>query len=170
MATSETVANIHGKPEGRFTFTSHDPGESSLYHFSGVNLAHNVLDPITPPPLSVSLLRAGDHTICIRTNSTSGFFSTTHIKFYLDITVGSSKKDPSADNTHLTTLASKLRDLNDKVDSIKLEQQYQREIEAVFRDASEQTNSRAVWWILAQMVVLAGMAFWQRAHLKVSIG
>lgn len=74
----------------------------------------------------------------------------------------------SKDTTHVTTLASKLRELNDKVNSIKLEQQYQREVEATFRDASEKTNSRAVWWILAQMVVLGGMALWQNRHLKVS--
>lgn len=35
----------------------------------------------------------GDHSICLRSNTSSGFFSTTHIKFYLDITVGSAKKD-----------------------------------------------------------------------------
>jgi hypothetical protein len=27
VASGEVVANVHGKPEGKFTFTSHEPGK-----------------------------------------------------------------------------------------------------------------------------------------------
>ena len=68
----------------------------------------------------------------------------------------------------MSTLATKLRDLNEKIDGIRREQQYQREIEATFRDASERVNKRALWWSLCQMVVLVGAGAWQMRHLKVS--
>lgn len=72
------------------------------------------------------------------------------------------------DTAHMSTLATKLRDLNKKIDGIRREQQYQREIEATFRDASERVNKRALWWSLCQMVVLVGAGAWQMRHLKVS--
>jgi hypothetical protein len=93
----------------------------------------------------------GDHTICLKSSSHSGYFTTTHIKFYLDINVGALRHDPSyafrctylcltklhpshrQDTSHMSTLATKLRDLNEKIDGIRREQQYQREIESVFR-------------------------------------
>ena len=43
-----------------------------------------------------------------------------------------------------------------------------REVEATFRDASEMTNTRAVWWSLVQIGVLVGAAIWQMRYLKVS--
>ena len=43
-----------------------------------------------------------------------------------------------------------------------------REVEATFRDASEMTNTRAVYWSLVQIGVLVGAAIWQMRYLKVS--
>ncbi|KAI5454409.1 emp24p/erv25p- protein [Naganishia albida] len=134
VKSGTTVADVKGKPEGKFTFTSHDPG---------------------------------DHTICLKSSSHSGYFTTTHIKFYLDINVGALRHDPAQDTSHMSTLATKLRDLNEKIDGIRREQQYQREIEAVFRDASERVNKRAMWWSFLQMAVLLGAGAWQMRHLKV---
>lgn len=102
------------------------------------------------------------------------------MKMYLDVNVGSAKRDVEyvsyqgsklthrGDVGHVTTLASKLRDLNAKVADIQREQRYMREVEATFRNASETTNSRAVWWSIAQVVVLLAAAVWQMRHLKVS--
>lgn len=129
----------------------------------------------------------GDHNICLHSNITGGWLSNEHIKMYLDLTVGSSRFDnawvPSsflaflpltltlirADQTHVTTLSSKIRELNSKVADIQREQRYMREVEANFRDASERTNARAVWWSLLQIAVLIGAAVWQMRHLKVSL-
>lgn len=55
-----------------------------------------------------------------------------------------------------------------KLEDIRREQQYQREREAAFRDLSEDTNSRAVWYTLAQMGVLIATCVWQLRHLRVS--
>lgn len=35
-----------------------------------------------------------------------------------------------------------------------------------FRDQSELTNSRVVWWTILQILVLGVTCFWQMRHLK----
>ncbi|TYJ58168.1 hypothetical protein B9479_000992 [Cryptococcus floricola] len=120
LSSGHNVVNTRGPPDGRFTFTSHEPG---------------------------------DHNICLHSNITGGWLSNQHIKI--------------DDKSHVTTLSSKIRELNVKVADIQREQRYLREVEADFRDASESTNTRAVWWSLLQIVVLIAAAGWQMRHLKV---
>ncbi|KAL7423320.1 emp24p/erv25p-related protein [Cryptotrichosporon argae] len=134
VTTGHVVVNTRGPSDGRFTFTSHEPG---------------------------------DHNICIHSNMTGGWLSNEHIKLYLDINVGSARHDIDSDLSHVTTLASKLRELNNKVADIQREQRYMREVEAQFRDASELTNARAVKWSLLQLAVLIAAGVWQMRYLKV---
>jgi len=94
---------------------------------------------------------SGDHSLCLSTNYTA-WFSNTHIRLYLDIVVGTTKPDIEHDRGHISQLAAKVRDLNLKLEDIRREQQYQREREADFRDLSESTNARAVWYSVAQIV------------------
>ncbi|KAF7294453.1 Membrane protein [Mycena kentingensis (nom. inval.)] len=108
---------------------------------------------------------SGDHTICLSTNYTS-WFSSTHIRLYLDIVVGQTKPDADHDRSHVSELASKIRDLNQKLEDIYREQSYQRQREADFRNLSEATNARAVWYSVGQIVILVGTCFWQLNHLK----
>ncbi|KAF9525982.1 emp24/gp25L/p24 family/GOLD-domain-containing protein [Crepidotus variabilis] len=108
---------------------------------------------------------AGDHSICLSTNYTS-WFSHTHIRLYLDIVVGSTKPDADQDRSHVSQLSAKVRDLNQKLEDIRREQQYQREREEDYRDLSEATNSRAVWYSIAQIIVLVATCAWQLRHLK----
>jgi len=108
---------------------------------------------------------AGDHSICLTTNYTS-WFSHTHIRLYLDIVVGSTKTDLEHDRSHVSGLAAKVRDLNEKLEEIRREQQYQREREADYRNLSESTNTRAVWYSIAQIVVIIATCAWQLRHLK----
>jgi hypothetical protein len=108
---------------------------------------------------------AGDHSICLSTNYTS-WFSNTHLRLYLDIVVGSTKPNTDHDRSHISELAAKIRDLNQKLEDIRREQQYQREREADYRDLSEGTNSRAVWYSVAQIAVLVATCTWQLRHLR----
>lgn len=110
---------------------------------------------------------AGDHSICLSTNFSS-WFSHNHIRLYLDIVVGTTKADVEHDRKHVSGLAAKVRELNQKLEDIRREQQYQREREADYRDLSEATNARAVWYSIAQIVVLIATCAWQLRHLKVS--
>ncbi|KAG6883031.1 hypothetical protein C0993_008231, partial [Termitomyces sp. T159_Od127] len=108
---------------------------------------------------------AGDHSICLATNYTS-WFSHTHIRLYLDIVVGTTKPNVEQDRTHVSGLAAKVRDLNLKLEDIRREQQYQRECEADYRDLSEATNACAVWYSIAQIIILVATCAWQLCHLK----
>jgi len=109
---------------------------------------------------------AGDHYICLSTNYTGSWFSNTHIRLYLDIVVGSTKPDIEHDRSHISDMASKVRDLNTKLEEIRREQQYQREREADYRNLSESTNSRAMWYSLAEIIVLIVTCSWQMRHLR----
>jgi len=87
---------------------------------------------------------------------------------HLDIAVGKARADLDHDRSHVSDVASKVRELNIKLEDIRREQQYQRERESDFRDLSEVTNSRAVWYSVAQIVVLIVTCVWQLKHLRVS--
>ena len=113
---------------------------------------------------------AGDHSICLSTNYTSGWFSSKHIKLYLDLVAGATKRDVEHDRSHVGEVAGKIRELNERLGAIRREQQYQREREAQFRDMSERTNSRALWYTVVQILVLVATCTWQLRHLKVSRG
>jgi len=129
---------------------------------------HVVVKTVSPPDgrFTFTSVEAGDHSICLSTNYTS-WFSHTHIRLYLDIVVGGVKADVEQDRSHVSELAAKVRDLNQKVEEIRREQQYQRERESDYRDLSELLNSRAVWYSVAQIAVLVGTCAWQLRHLKV---
>ncbi|CAG7847046.1 SubName: Full=Related to p24 protein, involved in membrane trafficking {ECO:0000313/EMBL:CCA68219.1} [Serendipita indica DSM 11827] len=109
---------------------------------------------------------AGDHTICLSTNQTSGWFSSSHIRLYLDIAVGAARHDVEKDRAHANKLSDKLRELNDKLDGIRREQQYQREREAQFRNLSESVNAKAMWYMLIQACVLVVTCYWQLRFLR----
>lgn len=85
---------------------------------------------------------------------------------HLDIAVGEAKVDEESEKEHVKDLAAKVRDLNHRLGDIRREQQFQREREAEFRDLSESTNSRAVYWSLVQILVLFYMCAWQLRHLR----
>ncbi|KAI8062127.1 emp24/gp25L/p24 family/GOLD-domain-containing protein [Gongronella butleri] len=108
---------------------------------------------------------SGDHNICLSTISNSWFDSSrTKITFDMDF------DDPAGDSHNhretLGELASKIHELNERVQDIRREQFSQREREAEFRDQSELTNSRVVWWTVLQLIVLGVVCVWQMRHFK----
>uniref|UniRef100_A0A646QH78 Emp24-eca n=1 Tax=Hemiscolopendra marginata TaxID=943146 RepID=A0A646QH78_9MYRI len=120
--------------EGRFTFTSHLPGE---------------------------------HVICLYSN-TSKWFSGTQLRVHLDIQIGEHAIDYTnvAQKEKLTELQLRIRQLLDQVEQITKEQNYQRYREERFRQTSESTNQRVLWWSITQTAILLAMGFWQMRHLK----
>jgi hypothetical protein len=138
-----TVTSSLGPPEGKFAFTSHE---------------------------------AGDHSICLSTRLTSNEAKSLpmddhnhQVRMHLDVIIGEAKPDNThADRAHIKDLASRVKDLNNKLRDVRREQQYQRERESEFRDASEKANSRAVFWSIVQAITLVATCLWQARHLKVS--
>jgi len=109
----------------------------------------------------------GEHVICLYTNSTK-WFSGTQLRVHLDISVGEHAIDYAnlAKNEKLSELQLRVRQLLDQVEQITKEQNYQRYREERFRQTSESTNSRVLWWSLGQTCILVVMGAWQMRHLK----
>ncbi|KAI0763793.1 emp24/gp25L/p24 family/GOLD-domain-containing protein [Trametes elegans] len=145
-----------------------NPNLGILVEVDELETGHNVVKTRGPADgrFTFTSHDSGDHSICLSSNYGTSWFSSTHIRLYLDIVVGSTKPDAEHDRSHVSELSQKLRDLNMKLEDIRREQQYQREREAAFRDLSEDTNSRAVWYTLAQIGVLVATCVWQLRHLK----
>jgi len=80
--------------------------------------------------------------------------------------VGAARHDQDQDRKHAGQVSDKLRDLTDKLRGIRREQQYQRERESEFRNLSEATNSRAMWYMVIQLVVLITTCYLQLRHLR----
>jgi hypothetical protein len=66
----------------------------------------------------------------------------------------------------LLAIEVEIRKLNDKIRTIRSEQDYQREREEQFRNTSESTNARVMWWSIAQTIVLLIAGLYQITNLK----
>lgn len=86
----------------------------------------------------------------------------------LKLNIGETAIDYSevAKREHLSALELEVRRLNDKVRDVIKEQTYMRDRESNFRDTSESSNSRVMWWSLFQMAVLVVAGVWQVLYLK----
>lgn len=109
----------------------------------------------------------GEHVICMYSNSTA-WFGGSQLRVHLDIQVGEHAIDYAnvAQKEKLTELQLRIRQLLDQVEQITKEQNYQRYREERFRQTSESTNKRVLYWSLAQTAVLLIMGLWQMKHLK----
>ncbi|XP_036292189.1 transmembrane emp24 domain-containing protein 4 [Pipistrellus kuhlii] len=122
--------------EGRFTFTSHTPGDHQICLHS--NSTRMVL--FAGGRLRVHLdIQVGEHA-----------------NNYPEI----------AAKDKLTELQLRARQLLDQVEQIQKEQDYQRYREERFRLTSESTNQRVLWWSITQTVILILTGIWQMRHLK----
>ncbi|KAI4457653.1 transmembrane emp24 domain-containing protein [Holotrichia oblita] len=109
----------------------------------------------------------GEHVICMYSNSTA-WFSGSQLRVHLDIQVGEHAINYGdvVQKEKLSELQLRIRQLLDQVDQITKEQNYQRFREERFRQTSESTNSRVLWWSITQTAVLLIMGAWQMKHLK----
>ncbi|KAK0709422.1 emp24/gp25L/p24 family/GOLD-domain-containing protein [Lasiosphaeria miniovina] len=116
---------------------------------------------------------AGDHKICFTPSSNSGrsnWLSLSSpnggIRLTLDVAIGETSAIESSDKDKIQDLATRVKDLNARLNDIRREQVFQREREAEFRDQSESTNGRVVRWILIQLTVIGITCAWQLSHLR----
>ncbi|CAH0552891.1 unnamed protein product [Brassicogethes aeneus] len=109
----------------------------------------------------------GEHVICMYSNS-SAWFSGSQLRVHLDIQVGEHAINYGevVQKEKLSDLQLRIRQLLDQVEQITKEQNYQRYREERFRQTSESTNSRVLWWSVTQTAVLLLMGAWQMKHLK----
>uniref|UniRef100_A0A915N0H6 GOLD domain-containing protein n=1 Tax=Meloidogyne javanica TaxID=6303 RepID=A0A915N0H6_MELJA len=109
----------------------------------------------------------GEHLICLYSNTTA-WFSGAQLRVHLDIQVGEHAQDYQqiAAKDKLNDLQLRVRQLLDQVEQITKEQNYQRYREERFRQTSEGTNSRVLWWSAGQTIVLLLTGWWQIRHLR----
>lgn len=110
---------------------------------------------------------AGEHEICLFSNS-SAWFGGSQLRIHLDLRVGEGGNDYQeiATKDKLNELQLRVRQLLDQVQQITKEQNYQRSREERFRQTSESTSQRVLWWALAQAIVLVVVGLGQMLHLK----
>jgi len=111
----------------------------------------------------------GVFEICMEVNRTTGWFGEPKkFKFHLDIQVGESSIDYTAlaKKEHLSDVEVRVRKLADRITSITNEMHYQRKREEEFRNTSESTNSRVMWWSIFQTSIMLFSTLWQIRHLK----
>jgi len=113
--------------------------------------------------------KPGDQHICLHSNSTKwSFFASGKIRVDFSIQIGENTNDYSkiAAKDKLTELQLRVRQLLDQVEQIQKEQNYQRIRENRFRQTSESTNKRVLWWSVGQTLLLIIAGLWQMKHLK----
>ena len=71
-----------------------------------------------------------------------------------------------AKKEHLSDVEVRVRKLSDRIASVMNELHYQRQREEDFRNTSESTNTRVMWWSILQTTVMLVSAGWQVRHLK----
>ncbi|KAH0504910.1 Transmembrane emp24 domain-containing protein 9 [Microtus ochrogaster] len=89
-------------------------------------------------------------------------------RVHLDIQVGEHANDYAeiAAKDKLSELQLRVRQLVEQVEQIQKEQNYQRWREERFRQTSESTNQRVLWWSILQTLILVAIGVWQMRHLK----
>jgi len=109
----------------------------------------------------------GEYKVCFQTNTTR-WFGKKSVRFHLSLEAGVSATDYEqvAKQEHLSEIELTIRKLNDRVKEVRSEQSFQRNREAVFRNTSESTNGRVMWWSIIQTSILVGAGIWQISHLK----
>ncbi|XP_070693263.1 transmembrane emp24 domain-containing protein 11 [Pempheris klunzingeri] len=112
---------------------------------------------------------SGQHYLCVQTNSTRfAVFAGERLKFHLDVQMGEHTigHDTGKTKDNMETLENSLNHLIDQMMYITRQQEYQREKEETFRQISEDTNSKVLWWAVVQTSILLSVGFWQMKRLK----
>eukprot|EP01133_Synstelium_polycarpum_P000180 gene180-216_t len=161
---------------GKYTLEDMNPQNGIVN--SQLSLAVVVTDPDRQEIMSKSMgasgrfvfhtLIGGEYKICVSTNTSKWFGPAVKTRLHLDIQVGANANDYEeiAKVEHLNSIEIQVKRLNDRVTQIRKEQSYQKGREIVFRNTSESTNSRVMWWSLLQVFVLCLTGLWQMRHLK----
>ncbi|GMM36085.1 Erp5 protein [Saccharomycopsis crataegensis] len=109
-------------------------------------------------------LDSGEHKFCLGAEYKPQ--KSAKIRIFLDVVIGNGAIVDTKKMDEVGYLIWKINDLNTKTEEIKREHSNIREREAVFRDQSENVNSRIVKWTLFQCAVLLAIGLWQLKHLK----
>uniref|UniRef100_A0A674DY78 Si:ch211-255i20.3 n=1 Tax=Salmo trutta TaxID=8032 RepID=A0A674DY78_SALTR len=112
---------------------------------------------------------SGPHWLCMQSNSTRfSVFAGERLRIHFDVQMGEHSIDPSVEihKDTVQTMEYSLEHLRDQILYITRQQDFQREREETFRQISEETNGKVLWWAVVQTSVLLSVGFWQIKRLK----
>lgn len=109
---------------------------------------------------------SGEHRFCLTPIYNDNTRGRKH-RIFFDIAIGAASDYVDSKSTKkVDGLTLQIQDLNRKLQEIHMEQESIRERESLFRNQSESTNVRVVWWSIIQVLVLVGTCAYQLRHLK----
>ncbi|KAI0211856.1 Transmembrane emp24 domain-containing protein eca [Lamellibrachia satsuma] len=169
--------------DGRFTFTSHVSGEhviclhsNSSAWFGGGQLRVHLDIQVGEHAVDYQQVAAKDKLTELQLRIRQLLDQVEMItkeqnyqrRVHLNISSGEEAVDyrEVSRDEKLSSLETRVRQLVNQVIQMKREQDYQRYREERFRQTSESTNQRVLWWAIAQTVILLSTGFWQMRHLK----
>ncbi|OCT96642.1 hypothetical protein XELAEV_18008852mg [Xenopus laevis] len=129
------LSKLYG-PDGKFTFTSHSPGEHTICMQSN----------------STNLIAFVSNKLRIHFDVQAG-------ENPLDFHMINAK-----DKVKAVTYG--LEHLRGEINHIIKQQEYQREREENYRLKSEETNNNVLWWAIIQTAILTSVGIWQIKHFK----
>ncbi|KAJ3121783.1 emp24p/erv25p- protein [Nowakowskiella sp. JEL0407] len=125
LSTNRDLVKQKGIAEGKFTFTSADAGEHQLC----LNLANK--------------------------HHSNGWFSGTKTRIHLDLMFGDPEHDTNlAKKDALNDISQQIRDAKNRIIGLNKDLEYHKSREALWRDASERTNTKVVNWCIAQLIII----------------
>ncbi|KAI8914424.1 emp24/gp25L/p24 family/GOLD-domain-containing protein [Gorgonomyces haynaldii] len=109
---------------------------------------------------------SGDHQVCFKI-LTQGWFNT-RAKVFLDVQYGEEDESEyeNQERSIYSGLTFRIKDLVNRVRTMRQEFQSQRSLEAEYRSASESANTSILRWTILQWVVLGLTCVWQLRQLK----
>lgn len=134
-------------------------------------LSEKVFDAVAPAVGEVKYVSrtAGDHTICFSTNTSHWWPAQNKIiHFEFDVHTGNEATEfkQAARKEHVEAIQAAVARLDRRVSDVFTEYQYQKAREHRSRQTSESTNSRVLWWSVAQIAMVCGAGVWQVFYLR----
>jgi p24 family protein alpha len=110
----------------------------------------------------------GQHKICLIAPSTGWFSTAKKLRFELrlDNTKDEVNHDHLASKEQLGHLEEIVNNINERLTEVIKQQEYSREKEAIFKDESEDINSRIMFFTIFQTIIILVSGIWQIWSLR----
>eukprot|EP00451_Oxyrrhis_marina_P003382 CAMPEP_0204260882 /NCGR_PEP_ID=MMETSP0468-20130131/6628_1 /ASSEMBLY_ACC=CAM_ASM_000383 /TAXON_ID=2969 /ORGANISM="Oxyrrhis marina" /LENGTH=203 /DNA_ID=CAMNT_0051235367 /DNA_START=14 /DNA_END=625 /DNA_ORIENTATION=+ len=147
-----------------------NPGVQCSVEFKnpkGVTVFAKVVQPTEETGKTAYMTQAaGEHKICIVCRSSKWFHSSS-MKWELSVDVGDADLATNPATSHdLNSAEQKASAVLARIDAIVAENDYERKLEASWRDTSESVHASIKWLNILQIIVMMGCSAFQVFHLK----
>lgn len=147
---------------------TYDEDEALTFHitiFETFDNNHCILDQksVPPGPFAFSGIDKGEHKICLQPHHID---SSKRVKITHDVNFGNAVSIQSKRNSAMLSLKERIRQLNERLLTIKNEQEEIKLKEPKFRSTTEETNQKVMYLSIVVSVVLVFTCKFQLRYLK----